>query len=67
MKSVLIKLIMQIDRSKFLDLGGVRENSIHYLKLEVAVFGDKGRETQVLRILIEKKKISYDACKLING
>ena len=56
MKSVLIKLIMQIDRSKFLDLGGVRENIIHYLKLEVAVFGEEARETQVLRILIEKKR-----------
>ena len=53
-KSVLIKLLIQIDRSTFLDLSAVKKNIIHFLMLEVAVLGDEARETQALRRLIDQ-------------
>ena len=54
LRSVLIKLLIHKDRSMFLDLSGAKKSIIHYLKLEVAAFGEVAIETQALRRLIDQ-------------
>ena len=54
MKSFLIKLLIQIDRSMFLDLVAAKKNITHFFNLEVALFGDEARETLALRRLIDQ-------------